>query len=176
VELIESSRDVPWAAPAGIAELFVEEVVSGLRETLGGSLRGMALFGSRAREEARAESDWDLLVVADALPAAPLERSRTLRGALPPRWQGRVAIIAKTAAEFEAEFPSYYLDIATDGRILFDREGYLAGRLSLIRQRIREAGLRRERIDGGVLWTWETPPRGPWRIDWTGAYGVGGRR
>jgi predicted nucleotidyltransferase len=159
-----------------MTELSVEDVVGSLREKLGSSLRGIALFGSRARGEARAESDWDLLVVADALPASPLERSRTLRCALPPHWQGRVAIIAKSAAEFEVEFPSYYLDIATDGRILFDREGYLEGRLSLIRERIREAGLRRERIDGGFLWTWETPPRGPWGIDWTGAHGVGGGR
>lgn len=157
-------------------ERFVEEVVGPLQETLGSSLRGIVLFGSRARDDARPGSDWDVLVVADALPESPLERGRCLRRALPPRWQGRVALMAKTAGEFEAEFPSYYLDIATDGRILSDRGGYLADRLGIIRRRIREAGLRRERIGRGFLWTWDRPPRGHWRIDWTGAYGIGGGR
>jgi len=150
----------------------VTEVVSALSTHLGSSLKGIVLFGSRARGDARAESDWDLLVVADTFAVPPRERSRELRNVLPPRWQGAVAIIAKTTEEFEVEFPAYYLDIGLDGLILFDREAYLGDRLRIIRQRIREAGLRRERLGEGFFWTWNTPPRGPWRIDWTGVHGV----
>ena len=151
----------------------VEEVLGALREHLGASLRGVVLFGSRARGDARPESDWDLLVVAEGLPASPLERSRMLRDALPARWCGRAAIIAKTPREFEREFPAYYLDVAADGQILYDSDGYLEDRLNRIRQRMREAGLQRRKLAHGFVWTWHTPPRGPWRIDWDGVHGLG---
>ncbi len=151
----------------------VQEVVAALRAYLGDSLLGVALFGSRARGDNRPESDWDLLVLADGLPASLLARSRMLRSALPARWCGRASIIAKTSDEFEAEFPAYYLDIATDSRILHDRDGYLEDRLTRIRQRMREAGLQRRKLDHGFVWVWQTPPRGPWRIDWGGVHGLG---
>jgi hypothetical protein len=152
----------------------VQEVVEALRQELGDDLRGVVLFGSRARGEGRPESDWDLLVVADALPSSPLERGQALTRVVPPRWRGRVAILGRTPREFETQFPSYYLDLGLDGRILFDRNGYLEARLGLIRQRIHEGGLRRRRIGRGFMWSWETPPPGPWRIDWSGMHGLGG--
>jgi predicted nucleotidyltransferase len=151
----------------------VKEVVEALREHLGASLRGVVLFGSRARGDARPESDWDLLVVADGLPASLLGRSRMLRDTLPARWCGRAAIIAKTPQEFETEFPAYYLDVGSDGQILYDKDSYLEARLTRIRQRIREAGLQRRRLADGFVWTWQTAPRGPWRIDWDGVHGLG---
>ena len=151
----------------------LKDVVVALHEHLGASLRGVVLFGSRARGEARPESDWDLLVVADGLPHSVLERSRMLRNALPARWCGRAAIIAKTPSEFETEFPAYYLDVGSDGQILYDHDGYLEVHLTRIRVRMREAGLQRHRLANGFVWTWRTPPRGPWRIDWNGVYGLG---
>jgi predicted nucleotidyltransferase len=66
----------------------LKDVVIALHEHLGASLRGVVLFGSRARGDARPESDWDLLLVADGLPGSILERSRMLRNALPVRWCG----------------------------------------------------------------------------------------
>jgi len=157
-------------------EPALREVVEALHQELGQALRGIVLFGSRARGDGRADSDWDLLVVADALPALILERARTLRRALPLRWRGRAAIIAKTPQEFETEFPSYYLDVAVDGQVLFDRERYLQDRLARIRQRIEEAGLHRRKVVRDFLWTWEIPPEGPWRIDWSGVSGLSARR
>jgi len=159
-----------------LRELPLREVVEALRREFGSGLRGVVLFGSRARGEARPESDWDLLVVADSLPSSPLERGKVLRRALLPRWRGRAVITAKTTQEFETEFPSYYLDVATDGQILFDRDGYLQERLALIRQRIKEAGLRRQKKGRDFLWAWETPPQGPWQINWGGVHGLSARR
>ena len=154
-------------------EFPIEEVVAALQEHLGASLRGLVLFGSRARGDARPESDWDLLLIADGLPSSPLVRSRLLRNALPAWWCGRASIIAKTPDEFETEFPAYYLDVAADGRILHDRNGYLNDRVDRIRHRMREASLQRRKITNGFVWTWHTPPRGPWRIDWNGVHGLG---
>ena len=157
-------------------ELPLQEVLIALRDCFGDLLRSVLLFGSRARGDARPESDWDLLVIADGLPASPLERSRMVRCALPARWCGRAAVIAKTPQEFETEFPAYYLDIAADGRILHDRDGYLEGRLNRIRELARDAGLERRKLRHGFVWTWQTPPPGPWRIDWDGVRGLDIRR
>lgn len=151
----------------------VMEVVGALRERLGDSLRGVVLFGSRARGDARPGSDWDLLVVARGLPDSLLERSRMLRNTLPAQWCGRAAIISKTPQEFETEFPAYYLDVAADGQVLHDIDGYLEDRLDRIRQRVREAGLQRRKLANGFVWTWQAPPRGPWRIDWDSVHGLG---
>ena len=147
-------------------------VVEGLRKALGAGIRGLVLFGSGARREAREGSDWDLLVVADELPGGLLERNRFLRSLVPPAWRGRVSFIAKTRAEFEGGFPSYYLDIALDGVILLDRDHYIEERLRRVRDMIQEAGLRRRRTAAGFVWEWDRPPAGAWRIDWTGVYGL----
>ena len=148
------------------------EVREGLRSGLAGRLWGLVLFGSAARGEAREGSDWDLLLVADELPEGFLERHRFLRALLPSACRGRVSFIAKSRAEFEAGFPSYYLDVALDGIVLLDRDRYTEGKLQRILDLMREAGLRRRRVPAGFVWEWERPPAGAWRIDWTGAYGL----
>lgn len=169
-------RNDPERSEGGVKETPLQDVLVALRAHLGDSLRSVVLFGSRARGDARPESDWDLFVIAGGLPSSPLERSRMLRRVVPPRWCGRAAIIATTPQEFEAQFPAYYLDIAADGRILYDADGYVEDRLNRIHQRVREAGLHRRRLAHGFVWTWETPPRGSWRIDWDGVHGLGIRR
>ena len=141
-----ATRDDSENPEAEVSHLPVKDVVVALHEHLGASLRGVVLFGSRARGDARPESDWDLLVVADGLPASVLERSRVLRSALPARWCGRAVIIAKTPSEFETEFPAYYLDVGSDGQILYDHDGYLEVHLTRIRERMREAGLQRHML------------------------------
>jgi len=150
----------------------LEEVRDALRAGLGEGLWGLVLFGSAARGEAHEANDWDLLLVAEGLPEGFLERHRFLRALLPSAWRGRVSFIAKSRAEFEAGFPSYYLDVAVDGIVLLDRDRYMGGKLQRIREVMQEAGLRRRRVPPGFVWEWERPPAGAWRIDWTGVYGL----
>lgn len=51
-----------------------EQAVDALKAGLGENLLAVALFGSRARGDERPGSDWDLFVLADALPEHPLDR------------------------------------------------------------------------------------------------------
>jgi hypothetical protein len=61
-------------------------------------------------------------------------RHLVLKRALPPRWRGWIAVLAKTPEEFEARLPALYLDIAHDGIILYNPNGYAAQKLARIRQ------------------------------------------
>ena len=130
------------------------------------------LFGSQARGEADETSDWDLLLIASDLPVGTLERHFALKRALPPDWRGRIALLAKTAEEFEARLPALFLDIAEDGVILHDPTGYAARKLARIRQLRQQAGLERRERGGELIWDWTRPPTGPWKIEWDGIDGI----
>ncbi len=144
----------------------LEPVVEALREGLGDRLIAVVLFGSRARGEADADSDWDLLVIARYLPQKPFQRHLFLKQLLPPEWRGQVAILAQTPEEFEAYLPALFLDVALDGVILYDSRDYMAKRLAGLRRLIREQGLRRVRMGRDLVWNWERPPRPDWSLDW----------
>jgi predicted nucleotidyltransferase len=146
---------------------MVEALVRGLPRTLW----GVVLFGSAARAEATETSDVDLFVVADDLPEAFSDRLRLLRSLAPGSLRGKIALIAKTRNEFEAGFPSYYLDLGLDGIVLYDRERYMEGKIDRIRDLIDLAGLSRRRMNRGFVWRWREPPTGHWRIDWSGVHG-----
>ncbi len=143
-----------------------EGIVSGLREGLGGDLVAVVLFGSRARGEAREGSDWDFLVVARDLPGGTLERAFRLKKMLPPPYRGEASLLAKTPEEFVAGLPDLYLDIALDGVILHDPDGYMAERLGYLRALIRRKGLRREKEGRNLIWRWERPPGPDWSLQW----------
>ena len=143
-----------------------KSAVEALRKVLGEHLVAVVLFGSRARGDARADSDWDVLVLAEGLPQNPFDRQLFFGRLLPSDIPGAITVVAKTPKEFEAYLPSLYLDIALDGQILYDPSGYAADRLAALRRLIKEAGLYRERTEAGDMWEWETEPAGPWAVEW----------
>lgn len=144
----------------------LDQVVRALREGLGGRLVSVVLFGSRARGDEGEDSDWDLLVIAEGLPEGSMSRRKFIRGLLPPKWRHRVSVIAKTPEEFESSLPPLYLDIALDGIIIYDPRDYASKKLSYIRDRIEELGLRRRRLGKGWVWLWRSPPGTDWEIEW----------
>lgn len=141
-------------------------VVESLRRALGEDMVALVLFGSRARGDAEPGSDWDLLIIARHLPERHMARYRLLKGLLPPFWRGRVAILAKTPAEFEAALPSLYLDIALDGVILYDPQGYAQARLQRLRRLIEAKGLKREKRGNEFVWEWRAFPGFHWSLRW----------
>ena len=126
-------------------------LVESLREGMGQNLIALVLFGSRARGEQRWGSDWDIFVLARSLPVSPMKRYAGLRSLRNEEPDGGVSFLAKTQMEFEEGFPSFYPDLALDGVILHDTDGYMEAKLRRIREIIKETGLKRERIPGGFF-------------------------
>jgi hypothetical protein len=145
---------------------LMAEVVAALRQGLGDNLLSVVLFGSRARGEVKEESDWDLLVIARDLPARTLERHILLKSMVPVAWRGQMAILSKTSQEFEARLQSLFLDIALDGIILYDTDEYMAERLARVRRLMQQRGLRRETVEGDLVWRWEHFPGFDWSLEW----------
>jgi hypothetical protein len=147
---------------------ILRPLVRSLQKGLGENLIAVVFFGSRARGAGRSSSDWDLFVLARSLPPAPLRRYSYLRRLCDKGPKEGVSFLAKTQREFEEGFPSFYLDLALDGVILFDTGGYIEAKLKQIKEIINEAGLKRKRIPGGFFWDWKKYPGHEWEISWKG--------
>ncbi len=141
------------------------QAVAALRAALGERLVAVVLFGSRARGDAKPESDWDLLVIAEGLPERTMARHSFLRKILPPDAAG-VSLLAKTPQEIESYLPSLYFDIALDGKILYDPRGFAAAKLNYLRELIERTGLFREQTAAGDIWRWRKQPVGEWELAW----------
>jgi uncharacterized protein len=126
------------------------------------TLVSLVLFGSQARGEAGLDSDVDLLIVATDLPRSLAERRRPFlaswdevrtRTELPAvEWN----LVVKSRDEARHHSP-LYLDIAVDGIVLHDVDGFFSGVLDEIRARMRELGSRRVRLADGS-WYWDLKP------------------
>jgi predicted nucleotidyltransferase len=150
------NRDAPQMA----------QTIAALKQGLGDRLVAVVLFGSRARGEADETSDWDLLLIARHLAPKPFQRHLQLKKMIPAAWRGQTTIMAKTPEEFEAYLPSFFLDIALDGIILYDSGGYMAARLTRLRRLIQAQGLHRERVAGSLVWRWQEFPGFDWSLEW----------
>ncbi len=147
-------------------EAALRELVTHYRSRLGDGLEGIVLYGSRARGDAHPDSDLDLLLVTKTLPSDPFERACLLSAPRLALGSPPVSVRGLTTDEYERDIAPIDLDIAIDGRVLFDSNGYMAERLSLIRQRLKEAGLSR---DSELVWRWRSwPKRRDWAITWQG--------
>jgi predicted nucleotidyltransferase len=147
----------------------LQPVVTALQQSLGDDLVALVLFGSRARGDARPDSDWDLLLIAENLPASPWQRSQHILALLPQAWRHRVTILAHTATEWFGRVTPLALDIALDGMILYDNPRYLLPtRLADLRQQLRQRGLARRQIDEGEwIWLWQDEAQSSWELEWT---------
>jgi predicted nucleotidyltransferase len=145
---------------------LLPQLCSHYRVLFGERLLALAMFGSRARGDARPESDIDLMLIAEALPADPFERTRLVRAQGLEANDPSVSVRALSPSEYERDIAPIDLDIALDASVLYDRDSYLAQRLDLIRQRIEQAGLIRA---PDLTWSWRRwPNRTDWAVTWEG--------
>jgi uncharacterized protein len=145
---------------------LVDELLAHYRATLGQRLIGLAMFGSRARGDARPDSDLDLLLIAEGLPNDRFDRAGMVQ---PPGLRvddPSVSVRALSTEEYERDIAPIDLDIGLDALVLHDRDGYLADRLALVRTRIEQAGLLRA---PDLTWGWRRwPTRADWAVTWEG--------
>jgi len=124
----------------------------------------VVLFGSRARGEATEESDWDLLIIVEGLPRSPLDRRRLWLSVAPREWQALTSPLLCTPEEWYGHIASLTLDIALDGRVLYDAQGRMRAFLEKVRHALQQTGWQRIRKGHQMLWLPSRPCRRPWYI------------
>lgn len=159
----------PYPDPLGYfqTESFYPTLVgatAGALQLYTSRLRAIALFGSAARRDHSAESDVDLLLVADQIPALlghRLGEIRELRMDLrgpslrppggPTAWHA-AQLVPMTTEELRAE-PSILLDMTEDAVILYDPSSLLSEALDRLSRKLRARGARRTvPSDGRAYW------------------------
>ncbi len=132
------------------------------RQVYGPRLQALALFGSVARRTPRPDSDIDVLLVVDDLPAgrrARIEEFERVDALLEPLLAQSRALgvhttlspVLKTPAELAAG-SLLYLDMVDQARILVDDGGLLRQFLDGLGARLAAAGAKRVRKGGGYYW------------------------
>lgn len=157
----------------GIETDVAHRIIKEYKNFIGDKLIVIVLFGSRARGDFKGESDFDILIIASNFPERYLARMGYIREPL-INFDESISIIAKTPEEFDSFFPSLYLDIALDGKLLLDKDGFMEGRLEKIKQIIIASALKRVEKEGEFIWKWNSPKKPGWELDWGGLVEVTG--
>jgi predicted nucleotidyltransferase len=135
-----------------MADGKLRRAVETIEAHYGDRLLGAVLFGSRAKQRPRADSDWDVLLI--------LRQEEPIRRALYAEWDERVAplvdeFVTGISPHFvhlprgTDELSSLWLEVAMDGVPLSDRSGYVREALRHIRGSI-EAGRFEPRTAHGI--------------------------
>ena len=126
-----------------------------LREAFGDDLRSVALFGSRARGDAREESDYDFAVVVSRRDPDPYARASRAKIRLGIQEPPHLSFVLWSSEEL-LRHPWLLIDVATDGIVILD-DGGLERELSDVRGRLRTYGARRVHLPDGT-WYWDLKP------------------
>jgi predicted nucleotidyltransferase len=165
--MAEHHFDSPCALPGQARyQALARELLRAAGEVYGERLVSLAIFGSVGRGTAGADSDLDVLLVAERLPDGRSSRmaefgqvEERLRTTLVGLWQGGIRTelspVLKTRAEAEAG-SLLFLDLLTDRVVLFDRAGFLTRLLDRLARRLEELGA--WKITKGNAWYWDLKP------------------
>jgi predicted nucleotidyltransferase len=145
---------------------LLDDLVAAATAHYGNRLVSVVVFGSMGRGTPRADSDLDVLIVADDLPRGRMARVEDF-AAVEARLHERLGVgqragfstecspVFKTREEVLAGSP-LFLDMVEDARILYDRDGFVAATLARLRERLVRLGARR--VWRGNAWFWDLKP------------------
>jgi predicted nucleotidyltransferase len=136
-------------------EKDLQHFVSILQAEWGDALVSVVLFGSRARGDAKATSDIDLLVISEHFPKSRLDRHGDIFVATKSvsRDFAALASVIPLTPEEAQETKPFYLGILTAHHILYDRDEFFARILNRLGKRLAELGSeRRVDKDGYEYW------------------------
>ena len=133
---------------------LVRKVVAAADAAFSSGLKGVVLYGSRARSEARDDSDWDFLLVVDE--ALPLNRE------LYRRWDLDFPLTDHPLEIHFAHIPpstkvatGFWAEIALDGIILYEKEFIVSRHLIAVRHDIAEGLIIRKKSHGQTYWLYK---------------------
>lgn len=145
--------------PAGGTQGQLAEFLDRLKNRFGDGLVTVAVFGSRARGEAHADSDLDLLVVAEGFPKSRLDRQLLLlrlARAVSEDFADLIACVPLSPEEASRVQP-FYLGMLSGHELLHDRAGFFRAVLERLRRRLGELGSRRLVDEDGYEY-WDLKP------------------
>ena len=151
-------------------DALLADLLDACRRHYGDRLAAVAVYGSVGRGTPRFDSDVDVLIVVDGLPAGRFPRVAdfgAVEQALAPRLRAardaglhpELSPIFKTPAELVRGTP-LLLDMTEDARILHDPDRCLASVLDSLRAQLKALGSRR--IWRGDAWYWDLKPDYKW--------------
>ena len=141
---------------------LVRNLLDAIKEVFGNLLVSVALYGSVARGEARADSDVDILIIAEDLPSSRIKRVKLFEKA--------EDVVESHIAELYGEgiyvsfspiiltpdevkrVPPILLDMVEDAIILYDKNNFFSKLLDKVASKLRSLGAERVRL--GKKWYW----------------------
>jgi hypothetical protein len=147
-------------------ERLLTALLAACQQQYGDRLISALVYGSVGRGTPQSDSDIDLLIVADPLPAGRWARvaefeavEREMAGVLEEAAQAGIhtflSHVFKTPHEVSLGSP-LFLDMIDDRRILFDRNGFIRDALAAFKARLDKLGARR--VWQGDAWYWDLKP------------------
>lgn len=126
----------------------------------------VAIFGSYGRGTMRPDSDLDCLIVVEGLADGRMARVREF-SAVDKAMAGaivaarRAGVHTQLSPHFKTPFEAtkgsvLFLDMTEDAKLLYDRDGFFAGVLRRMQDRLDALGSRR--IWRGTRWYWDLKP------------------
>jgi hypothetical protein len=156
----------PASALHATFDALLADLAEAVQQVYGSRLVGLGVFGSVGRRTMRPDSDIDLLIVAEPLPAGRMARSREF-DAVERRMADAFAVARRAGVETRLS-PVFktpeelrggsllLLDMTEDLRLLVDPQQVVGSALDDFRARLERLGARR--IWHGVLWHWDLKP------------------
>lgn len=148
---------------------LVGELVQLLLEEFGNDLVSVVVFGSVARNQAKVDSDTDVLVVSSAFEKSMTSRMERLVKVLEQLEEREPYIMMEKQgmntwiqfhplAKDEAKTNrAIYLDMTEDAVIVFDKNDFMKNVLKSLRRKLRLIGAKRIFLEDGS-WYWDLKP------------------